>query len=44
MRTAVEISTPVIWNAPSPTSTYGRSFFVAMATPMLAGTAKPIDM
>ena len=42
-RTAVESSVPVIWNAPSPTRTMGRSLGLAMETPMEAGTAKPME-
>lgn len=42
-RTAVEISVPVIWKAPSPTRTKGRRVGSAMQTPMPAGTPKPME-
>ncbi len=35
---------PVIWKAPSPTSTIGRNSGRATITPKAAGTANPIDV
>ncbi len=34
----------VIWKAPSPTSTMGRSFELAACTPIAAGMANPIEV
>ncbi len=44
LRTIDESSMPVIWNAPSPTRTIGRSLGRATIAPSAAGTAKPIDV
>jgi hypothetical protein len=41
--TTVESSMPVIWNAPSPTTTIGRLVGRASCTPIAAGTPKPSD-
>ena len=43
-RTMVDSSMPVIWKAPSPTSTIGRSSGRRDDHPHAAGTAKPIDV
>ena len=41
---AVDSSMPVIWNAPSPTSTTGRERRVGEPRAHAAGTAKPIEV
>jgi len=40
-RAMVETSMPLIWKAPSPTSTNGRRLGFASCAPMLAGHRKP---